>query len=396
MKDFSFRRPSQPEDAPATQDASQQEDLTQKILSTFQPPQPQAAPAPETPAAPAPQPQPSRQPFRWIPKALAGITAASLLLSAAAVAVSWAVLTQEPPYDDTELRDQIAQLQQQLATAATMPEGYLELQDDQMRYLSQQLLDQRVRLAEVEQALPTGPDVDLPNTVLTSWSLTGVPDLAQDNMRVSFQCATVETVQEMTLSIYDATGKLQEALPCQGDGTFFSAETQLPLSGGSLFKLLMTYPDGSQDLMELKGHGLEEMDKALWPQLATTMKPVLFSNYTTERFWVGYDILHLSPSQYVPAQNACGWSRLSIVYLYNGEYVSTTNLSEVLPELDLTTQVLNFELPTQTFQMPDFQEGDVHQLYLDGMMMLDESSGYPFSIPLDTWVVENGELKLTR
>lgn len=392
MKDQHFRRPAQADVPPSENAANDQNDLAQQILSTLQPPRP--APEPEAPAAPTPQPREDtskKSPHR-LTMVLAGIAAGSLLLSAAVAAVSWAVLTQEPPYDDTELRTQIQELQQQLSTAATLPEEWLEMQEDQMSDLFDRVLDQGNRLVEVEQAMPTGPDVDPPNDVLTTWSLTGVPDLDLDALKLSFHCAAANTVREMTLSVYNSD-ELYQTIPCEGDGTFFTASFTQPLINSYSYKLLLTYPDGSQTLMELKGHGLDGLDAPLQPQLSATMKPVLFSNYTKERFWVGYDILHLTPSQYVPAKNARGWQNLQIVYLCNGEYVSTTDLSQVLPELDLTAQVLNFELPTQTFQMPGFQDGDIHQLYLEGMMIGD-GSGYHFTIPLNTWTVMNGELIL--
>lgn len=393
MKDQHFRRPAQadvpPSEAPVV---NSQDDLTQKILSTFQPPQP--APGPEAPPLPTSQPQqdPAKKPSQRLTMVLAGIAAASLLLSAAVVGMSWAMLNREG-YDDTELRTQIADLQQQLSTAATMPEDWYERQDDRMNDLMDRVRDQGNRLTQVEQAMPTGPDVDPPNDILTTWSLTGVPDLGADDLKVSFHCAAAETIREMVLSVY-YEGRLEQTIPCEGDGTFFDAVFTAPLAGGRTYQLLLTYPDGSQALLELEGQGLAGLDAPLEPQLSATMKPVLFSNYTKERFWVGYDILHLTPSQYIPAENARGWRNLQIVYLYNGEYVSTTDLSQALPELDQTTQVLNFELPTQTFQMPDFQEGDIHQLYLEGLMMVDDNGGYPFSIPLNTWTVQNGELIL--
>ena len=384
-------------------------DLTDTIAQTLRPAPPEPEPGPEPPASPTPPPPPTPTPHRWLLPVCATVTAASLLLSAISLSVALSPKEIPAPTTDPSLTAKLEDLTDQIGTL----KGDLERAHTRLDGMWDENMKLALRLHDLEKAggepsptpvapgndtqdPSTGPTepTDIPDSSLIQNSgLTSCRYLPDEEAILVFNCTAKEPLTTMSLIALNADGDLFTAV-CGRQDDRWTGELRVPLMDGYRYYLKIQTAAGEEKTISFIGHGLEDLYSGyLQPQIEARPNKTPFGNHSTERFWAGYDGVLLTPPPLTPDTGAPVWEVERIEYWYNGTYVASHDLTDLLTKEQRTSPSVNFPIPTQTFDLAGMEEGDTHQLRLHIRMDFGDAV-FSSVLDLSTWVVEDGKLVL--
>lgn len=351
---------------------------------------------PERDASPLPHPV-----RHWFRPAMAGAVVLSLILSCAGLARNFGhqdTAEEEVFTVQADQSDRIEQLEEELEALrdqyTSMTDALLE-EDLDLYALCYKLEDE---LERVKARLPEVTPPEDPSTPgaesLESWSLTGDIDPTLHTVTLTFNCTTVratESAQLMAVRSEDLEDRVAVAT-CGSDGQGYTAQIQVPVADGYQYVLMLTYPDSSVERIVLNDHGLSDLIESASVRLvASPSQNASLGFHTDRKFWIGWEGIVLTAPRLVDKDSQFQWQGLRICYYHNSELVSEVPLEDHLSAEDLESVSLDFQLPTQTFTMPAFKEGDKLALMLEGTLSID-GERTDFSYPLIRWLVLDQQL----
>lgn len=356
------------EEAPAADTTG----LAEKILSTLQPPEP--LPVRDLPEPSPPPPAPRRR--DWLGIGCVALSLISLLLSVLCLAKLRSLPTAPDPSAELEaLSQKISQL------------------EEAQRSSDQLLQDTRQWIASLIDPSSDSITSGLASyESLSQWSLTA--QLTQDltHAQVTFRATATQTPSSAQLVVQKGTQILAK-VDCTLEGDALQAQVELAATDGCEYLLMLYDREGIVQMLTLQGHGLEDLEALSQPHLHILEDETsTFDNHSTERFWIGWEDMYLSASSLTPADADLLWKSLTICYYYNDTFMVSHDLTEqALADADLTARDLHFSCPTLTYQMGGFREGDLHQLRLEGTLVID-GTPMTFSLPLISYEVDDEDL----
>ena len=385
------------EDNPPPEETSA--DLTDTITQTLQPPLPQDTPEP----APSEPPKPRKEPSHLPMLACVGLTIASLLLSLLCLTRTPQQPADTTTNDEAQLQSQIDTLKEEV-TALTHTLTDLETSSDQAwersYIVSKQLieLENKLDLLAEEIQLAPGLPVVLPSyESLATWSIDTETSDDLSTVTICFRCVPVSETASVQLQIYQAD-QLFQSVDCPLVDHSYQCRAPLPSENGYRYVLLMEQPDGSIERLTLEGHGLSDLADLTKPRLYVTHRgsPVFLSS-DCDRFLESFSHIRLQIPILTPDSPQIVWSGLWLSHYKNGEFLEEFSLMEEMSdqEIDLTDHILRFRILTTTFQTDGVQEGDTHQITLEGKLEVNGRS-IPFSFHLLDLTYQNGKLISTN
>lgn len=334
------------------------------------------------PPAPEKTPQgPKRTRKGWIRSAVGAAVCAVLALGA------WR------GHDaDRAMEQRLGTLEQQLARSKQT------IDDLDLRF--EDLKDQNLALSEelasiLETMVPESGagEGQVQYESLKDWSLTAVAEDTLDEVTVRCSGITARDVQGVRF-VVKYEGVLMEHCDCEMEGRSFLGTLQLHPLDGYEYILMLDGRDGMSEQIQLMGHGMSQLREGTTPQLHTVRNEnTVFDNHSSERFWMGWKGVSLSVPTLVPQDVSCAWEGLKVSYYHNGDRVTSVTL--VLEELDLAQRSLYFQIPSCTYEMVSFLEGDMIELRLEGVLKVGMEAS-EFSVPMICWKVHDEDLEEVR
>lgn len=379
-----------------TDGLAEENDLSSQIRMTFQPPHREPACAPtESPSAPEPAAQPKAEESQqnWLRIGFAVAAVLSLILSLMSIYLisrETAPTIADSPTIDTariaELEGQLTDLSKQLEDLKTYCYILSNNCDNTYRRIKSDF-------DELAQLISTGTEIpDVPDTLPTyenveKWSLTGQtsPDISKVN--ITLNAATSVEIKSARLSIRKGD-KAILSTACTIAGRSIYATAELSAADGYEYILALTHRDGTVQQITLTGHNLSDLTVLASPQLRFTRKEL--KRFGPDCFTQGFFSIHLQTPYLTSSYAEQEWSDLRISYYHNEGLVEEVDLASELAEVDLTDAALNFKTDSHTYDMYYVQDGDTHDLRLEGTLTIDGVEN-KFSMPLVGWIIKDGE-----
>lgn len=371
-------------------------DLSAQIRIAFQPPQSEpAAPSTAVPSAPEPTPQPNpEEPLhRWLRIGFAVAAVLSLILSLMSIYLislePQNTLSETPTMDTSriaELENQLTDLSKQLEDLKT--HCYIWSNDCDNTYL-------RIKsdFDELAQLISTGTEIPEPSDTLPTyenlekWSLTGMTTADISKVTVTLNATTSIEIKSARFSIRK-NDKEVLSTACTVAGRSIYATAELSAADGYQYILTLTHRDGTVQQITLTGHNLSDLTVLALPQLRFTRKQL--HRFGPECFTQGFFSIHLEIPYLTSSDSKWEWSDLRISYYHNEGLVEEVDLKAELTNVVLTEATLSFKASSHTYDMYYVQDGDTHDLRLQGTLTIDGVENQ-FSMPLVGWIIKDGE-----
>ncbi|MBQ7345472.1 MAG: helix-turn-helix domain-containing protein [Oscillospiraceae bacterium] len=332
-----------------------------------------------------PVPGPKRIDRRWVLGA--GVAVVCLVLCCVCLYALWA--------SHRSLARGVEDLERRLAAA----EGSLDDMDGQNTALLGQVRELSVGMAQLlEEMAQLDEGVGQENDYavyesLTKWSLIG--EASEDLTKVTLRFSGVTAVEVSGVRfIAQHGGALRDYVTCTMDGRSCYGQLELPVADDHQYLLMIDHTDGTTERIVLEGHGLSDLRAAASPQVRTVRsQDSIFDNHSDQRFWMGWEGVFLSIPELAPKDAEYLWEDLMVSYHHNGKCIQSVPLEDqqALEGIDLTQTSLFFQIPTSTYVMESFEEGDLLELRLEGVLRVN---GQPvgFSVGLICWEVDDEDL----
>ena len=377
--------------------------LTEQILLTFQPPQPEPEPAKQEVPMSTPEPEePKKQAGKsWPTVVLAVAVSISLVLS---VFSYWTFnrKLQQAEEQNATLLEQLAAQSTQITDledlCITLNQRIDKVDQDRIRdRIAVNLL--QADLQELIDALGTGtmltpPTDPLPTYEdLESWSLTAEtgPDTSSVNLHFSATASVDIVSAELKIFPGDPGHVVSNSIStvCSVSGRDISKEFTIPAGEEYQYELCLRLANNQYRYFFLEGHGLTNLAALSQPTLRTTPKSVyLFRDKLY--FSQGWFNIYVAVPYLAPKDAQCRWDDLKISYYQNDQLVREYPLDSYFTSLARNEASLSFEMPTKNYEMIDFVENDIHELRLEGTLTI-EGTENEFSLPLRRWQIRQAE-----
>lgn len=385
--------------------AEEPPELSQQIQLTFQPPQPQSTPPSEAePPEPAdfetlPQP---KQRHPWLITVCAVATAVSILLSLLSMAMydqlakKIAQSASEPTTQDpaiAELQEKLGKLKDEVAMKQAQVDRSIEkLALAQVR---QDNVNDDIR--EFMEMYGDGTKIPTPDTLLpvyenlSKWSLTARKTTDFTKITIDFSATATVGLRSARIDVLK-NGQTITSADCAIASKRILGDVTLSPDTDLEYRLILTHADHATQTITLEGHGLSDLVALSQPLVRTTPRELhLFPDKLY--FSQGWLNMYVAVPHLAADDATYEWGDMQISYFQNGVQLSNYNLREFIEEhsgWDHQIPYLSFAIPARNFRMQQFEEHDVHTLYLTGTLTVN---GVPteFSVPLREWVVRDGQ-----
>ncbi len=337
-----------------------------------------------------PTPCPERKSRRWLFWVCAGGIAACLALGCLGL-----LLPENQAADTAALEQQL----ESLSAGNAALEQQLQDHITQNGALEQQLQDQADRLYSLETELetlkdtvsvistidsgdpPIPPETTYPgNDLLESWTMVPKVDTGKGVTTLWFNGTTPTEYAKAELVAVSSSGSTYTAL-CSAVDTGYAAELTIPSIDGYTYYFRATNADGTQQLGELVGHKLSNLNSDTKPTV-TFSREKFYSNKKT--FCINNSEIILETPELLPKDQVITWSDLRIAYYCNDALVKELSLMDSLGDQSVYDRELEFRKYYLAFDLASRANGSVHSLRLDGSITCD-GVVYSFSVPLDEW-----------
>lgn len=369
----------------------QEDEVSTQIRMAFQPPQPEPSPAA------APEPAPKAEPMPANPRWLRITFATALLLSLFLSLMSIYLAGREPQtaVSETSSTDaaRIAELESQIAK---MKEQIEELDLDyalQSHSCSAYYRELKWDFDELAQLISTGTEIpEIPDTLpsyenLEKWSLTGKTAADISKVNITLNAAASIEIKSARFSVRKGSKEVLSTA-CTVAGRSIYAMAELPAADGYEYILTLSHRNGTAQQITFSGHNLSDLTVLASPQLRFTRKEL--HRFGPESFTQGFFSIHLEIPYLTSSDAEREWSDLRISYYHNEGLVEEVSLASELSEVDMRSPSLSFKAASHTYDMYYCQNGDTHDLRLEGTLTIDGVEN-KFSIPLVGWVIKDGE-----
>ena len=379
-----------------TEEDLQEDDLSTLIRRTFQSPQPEPQSTVTTPSVVAPEPANAAPVRSRLQTGFAVVAILSLLLSAVCI-----YLISRSPWDGISATSstnsaKIAELESRIATLTQQLDAAKEECEIQSIILNKTIGRE---LTELAALIGTGTEIpETPETLpvyenIEKWSLTGQADADLSNVSVTLNSTASVDVKSAQLTIRKGNKEVLSTACAIVERRLY-ATARLSVADGYEYILTLNHKNGTVQQIELTGHGLADLVILTSPQLRITARKTLFFQ-GSPAFTQGFYNIHLEAPYLTATDAVCEWSDLKICYYHNEGLVEEVDLTAELDGLVVTAPTLSFKAAPHTYNMYYCQDGDIHNLRLEGKLIIDGVEK-TFSMPLIGWVIKDNQfVKIT-
>ena len=257
----------------------------------------------------------------------------------------------------------------------------------------------RKELQDLIAELGTGtalnpPSNDLPTyDNLEVWSLTAEMGEKPSTIDLHFTATASVDIASAKLQVFEGDPKKPNSDRIEFDCTVsdrnISCNFTLPANYEYQYQLYFPLSNGNVCYCLLKGHGLDNPSELCLPTVRTTPRSV-FVFPEKLYFSQGWFNIYVAVPYLAPQDADFQWQKLKIVHYQNEQPVAEHSMTANLSGLSRTDASLSFDVPAKKFDMPRFVENDIHDLYLEGTLIINGTE-HSFSVLLRSWQIRQGE-----